>query len=168
MRNGNIQRIIMNPKEVTIRKCQKIEISYSSIIVEKSTPAIPPILQMPWNLPTIFFSNFSCRESDCVLIATLMIRSDNANKKSETINPTSEKPQPSEKRAIRKSTLPNCKGILLLYFATIQPDRGIPIMALAGIIINKLPNSPSVRLKIDLIVGILEANVEKQIPDKKK
>lgn len=101
-------------------------------------------------------------------MATFIILRDKANKNRETINPASEKPQPSENREIRKSTLPNCSGILLLYFATIQPERGIPIMALAGMIINKFPNSPSVRVKIDLMVGILEANVEKQIPDKKK
>lgn len=65
-------------------------------------------------------------------------------------------------------TLAICSGTLLSYLATSHPDKGIPIIALAGRIINKFPKSPSVRLKFSLIVGILEAQVEKQIPDNKK
>ncbi len=101
-------------------------------------------------------------------MATLIIRSDIENTINERTSPMRENPQPMENRDNKKVILANCKGILLSYFATSQPERGIPIIALAGIIINKFPKSPSVSLKIDLMVGILEAQVEKQIPDKKK
>ncbi|NJB70274.1 hypothetical protein GGR42_000736 [Saonia flava] len=59
-------------------------------------------------------------------------------------------------------------GFLLSNFETSQPDMGSPIIELMGIAKRTLPNSASLKPKKDLIVGILEAQVEKQNPERKK
>jgi hypothetical protein len=56
----------------------------------------------------------------------------------------------------------------LAWAETNQPESGIPIIALAGITISKFPKVFSSRLKLSFIVGILEAQVEKQIPERRK
>jgi hypothetical protein len=67
-----------------------------------------------------------------------------------------------------KSTKETTNGFLLSNFETNQPEVTVPNNALKGIIKNIEPNCASFKLKISLIVGILEAQVEKQSPDKKK
>ena len=52
--------------------------------------------------------------------------------------------------------------------ATNQPEKGKPTIELMGKTKSKLPNSASLNEKFSFSVGILEAHVEKQAPDKKK
>lgn len=59
-------------------------------------------------------------------------------------------------------------GFRLLNFETIQPEIGNPIKEAMGITNNKFPKSASLKLKIVLMVGIRDAQEEKQNPDKKK
>ena len=60
------------------------------------------------------------------------------------------------------------RGIRLSYFATSQPDMGKPISELTGILKRSVPNCASLNSKKVLIVGILDAQVEKLNPDRKK
>ena len=70
--------------------------------------------------------------------------------------------------ASEKKINATCNGILLSNRDTNQPEIGKPINELTGIANNKLPNSASFKLKRVLMVGMREAQVEKQNPDKKK
>ena len=97
-----------------------------------------------------------------------MIRIEIENKTSAIINTTKESAKPIKNKDNKNEKLDICKGIRLSNFATSQPESGIPIIALAGKIINKFPKSSAERLKLALIVGILDAQEEKQIPDKRK
>ena len=60
------------------------------------------------------------------------------------------------------------KGILLLNLETSQPEIGSPIIELTGMTSSRLPSSASLKLKLDLIDGILAAQEAKQNPSKKK
>ena len=149
-------------------KQRHIEILNLIIIVEKSTPKIPPILQIPWKLPTIFFSNFSWIEIDCVLMEILITLNDIENTTKEATINQIDGAKPTESKDNKKVKLATWSGIRLSNFETNQPESGIPIIALAGITISKFPKVFSSRLKLSFIVGILEAQVEKQIPERRK
>jgi hypothetical protein len=60
------------------------------------------------------------------------------------------------------------KGILLLNLETSHPEIGSPIIELTGMASSRLPSSASLKLKLDLIDGILAAQEAKQNPSKKK
>ena len=75
-----------------------------------------------------------------------MIRIAMENSTNEMQIPKIENPQLKEKSESKNAILAISIGILLSNFATSQPESGIPIMALAGIIINKFPRSSSVKL----------------------
>lgn len=60
------------------------------------------------------------------------------------------------------------KGILLSNRDTSHPEMGRPTNELMGMASKRLPNSASLKLKSVLIVGIREAQVAKQKPDRKK
>jgi hypothetical protein len=60
------------------------------------------------------------------------------------------------------------KGSLLSNLDTNHPEMGRPTNELIGIASKRLPNSASLKLKTVLMVGILEAQVAKQKPDRKK
>ena len=55
-----------------------------------------------------------------------------------------------------------------MYLETSHPDSGRPMSDPTGKASNKLPSSASLKPKVDLIVGILEAQVEKLKPEIKK
>jgi len=59
-------------------------------------------------------------------------------------------------------------GILLLNLEITHPEIGRPIIELIGIAKSMVPSSASLKLKNVLIVGILEAQVAKHNPAKKK
>ena len=59
-------------------------------------------------------------------------------------------------------------GTLLSNLETNHPEIGKPINELIGIVKRIVPSSASLRLKKALMVGMREAHVAKQIPDKKK
>ena len=75
-----------------------------------------------------------------------MIRIAMENTTNEMQIPKIENPQLKEKSESKNAILAISIGILLSNFATSQPESGIPIIALAGIIINKFPRSSSVKL----------------------
>ena len=75
-----------------------------------------------------------------------MIRIAMENTINEMQIPKIENPQLKEKSESKNAILAISIGILLSNFATSQPESGIPIIALAGIIINKFPRSSSVKL----------------------
>lgn len=59
-------------------------------------------------------------------------------------------------------------GIRLLNLVTSHPENGRPIKELTGIVNKILPNCASLKSKSDLIVGILDAQLEKLKPERKK
>jgi len=59
-------------------------------------------------------------------------------------------------------------GFLLSNFETSHPEKGNPIIELIGIARRILPNSASFRSNCAFIDGILDAQVAKHSPDKKK
>lgn len=67
-----------------------------------------------------------------------------------------------------KNTNATTNGTLLSNFETSHPEMGNPIIDVMGIAKRMVPNSASFKLKKVFIVGILEAHVEKQIPERKK
>ena len=75
-----------------------------------------------------------------------MIRIAMENTTNEMQIPKIENPQLKEKSESKNAALAISIGIRLSNFATSQPESGIPIIALAGIIINKFPRSSSVKL----------------------
>ena len=75
-----------------------------------------------------------------------MIRIAMENTTNEMQIPKIENPQLKEKSESKNAILAISIGILLSNFATSQPESGIPIIALAGIIINKFPRSSSDKL----------------------
>ena len=60
------------------------------------------------------------------------------------------------------------KVILLSNLDTSHPEMGRPTNELIGMASKRLPNSASLKLKTVLMVGIREAQVAKQKPDRKK
>ena len=69
---------------------------------------------------------------------------------------------------IEKSKKDTTNGFLLSNLETNQPELIVPNNAQKGITNNIVPNCASFKLKVSLIVGILEAQDEKQSPDRKK
>jgi hypothetical protein len=70
--------------------------------------------------------------------------------------------------AIAWAIKPAVRGTLLSNLETRNPEIGNPIIEAIGIENNRVPNSASLNPKEDFIVGILDAQVEKQTPAKKK
>ena len=59
-------------------------------------------------------------------------------------------------------------GLRLSYFDMSQPESGRPSKELMGIHNNIVPSSASLNPKSVLMVGMREAHVEKQTPERKK
>src|SRR6478736_4544096 len=59
-------------------------------------------------------------------------------------------------------------GTRLSNFATSQPEIGKPIKELMGMARSIVPNSASLNPKVVLIVGMRDAQLEKQTPERKK
>lgn len=103
-----------------------------------------------------------------VLIAILPIRVQNANRDTAMTSSTKEFALPikyNENTMIKKEIN---NGMRLLNFDTSHPENGSPMRELIGITSNKFPNSASLKSKFDLMEGILEAQVAKPNPNKKK
>lgn len=60
------------------------------------------------------------------------------------------------------------KGSLLSNLVTSHPEKGTPRRELMGIARRIVPNSASLKSKAALIVGILDAQLEKLKPERKK
>jgi len=76
--------------------------------------------------------------------------------------------KPIKERQMEFSRKATVRGILVSNLATSQPDKGSPIKELTGIVRRIVPNSASFRCKAALIVGILDAQLEKLNPERKK
>lgn len=59
-------------------------------------------------------------------------------------------------------------GTRLSNFATSHPEIGKPMSELIGIARSMVPNSASLNPKVVLMVGIRDAQLEKQTPERKK
>ena len=75
---------------------------------------------------------------------------------------------PIDKIAKANTINANDMGTRLSYRATNHPDMGRPISELIGMNKRIVPSSASLNPKKLFIVGILEAQLEKQIPERKK
>ncbi len=151
-----------------VMKCHCIDISKCSMRVEIKTPKIPPMLQMAWKEPTIFLVNFSCKEMDWVLIEMLMTRSAMEKTTNAAITVQRELVKPIANKDAMNKKLAYRSGIRLSYLEINHPERGMPIKALAGMVMSKLPKTSSLSWYWSLSVGMREAQDEKQIPDNKK
>ncbi len=60
------------------------------------------------------------------------------------------------------------RGVLLSNLVTSHPEKGSPIKELMGIVNKIVPNCASLKSKSDLMVGILDAQLEKLKPERKK
>ena len=98
----------------------------------------------------------------------LRIRIQNAKTQTAGIKRYKLSETPITINAIEKKRNATCRGILLSKRDTNHPEMGRPINELTGIASSKLPSSASFRLKIVLMVGMREAHVEKQNPERKK
>ena len=105
---------------------------------------------------------------DCVFIAILKIRMEKAKQKIPTISKIRLSAIPIRHSDAARSIKETIRGCLLSKRETNHPETGSPIKELIGITISKFPNSASFRSKAILMLGIREAQVEKQNPDKKK
>jgi hypothetical protein len=76
--------------------------------------------------------------------------------------------RPIRNRNMGKKTNPHSSGHLLSNLSTSQPDIGRPMNELTGKVRRMLPSSASFNPKWVFIVGILEAQLEKQSPKTKK
>jgi len=76
--------------------------------------------------------------------------------------------KPIKANAIVFKPYPNANGILLLNRETSQPEIGNPSKEPMGKASKAEPSSASLKLKVLLIVGILEAQVAKVKPEIKK
>jgi hypothetical protein len=92
----------------------------------------------------------------------------NANKQIEQINATCEVEIPMKAREVARRTNAAAIGSRLSYFETSHPEIGSPKRDVIGMKSRIVPNSASLYLKAVLIVGIREAQVAKQKPERKK
>jgi hypothetical protein len=91
-----------------------------------------------------------------------------AKKQTATTKKNVDVANPIKHKATASDTNPVMIGPRVLNLATSQLEIGSPIMELMGMNNKMVPNSASLKLKLVLIVGILDAHVEKQNPDRKK
>jgi hypothetical protein len=98
----------------------------------------------------------------------LIILKLNENKQMDETTVNVELEIPIQKSAIEASAKEKINGTRLSYLETRKPETGSPIIELMGIHKRMVPNSASLYPKKVLIVGILEAQVEKQKPERKK
>ena len=87
---------------------------------------------------------------------------------SEIISAVLESANPMKVSAMDIATNPNDNGMRLSNLDTSQPDTGRPMRELIGMNSSIVPSSASFRSKCSLMVGILEAQVEKQTPERRK
>lgn len=104
----------------------------------------------------------------CVLTEILKIRMLSENRNRASISVTDELARPINERQIEFSRNATVSGVLVSNFATSHPDKGKPIKELTGMVKSMVPSSASFRSKADFIVGILDAQLEKLNPERKK
>lgn len=104
----------------------------------------------------------------CVFTAILMIRILKENKQIDATSVTVVVAKPINERDTASKMNAAVNGTRLSYRDTSQPDIGKPINELIGMKRRMVPNSASLYPKVVLIVGIREAQVEKQTPERKK
>ena len=105
---------------------------------------------------------------DCVLVAMFMMRIANENNETAMISMNVLGAHPIKIMETQSMTNPTVIGCRVSNLETSQPDKGRPIMELMGINNNTVPNSASLKLKLALMVGMRDVQVEKQTPERKK
>lgn len=96
----------------------------------------------------------------------ILILNENRNSAMISERVVSARPISSKLRALTIKAA--VRGILLSNFDTSQPDNGSPIRELTGMVNRIEPNSASFSCSAALIVGILDAQLEKLKPERKK
>jgi hypothetical protein len=162
------REVVTSVRTETTRMWVLIETSSATIKVENPTPAIPPVLQRPWKDPFILFSNFFCNARAWVFNEIFKMRMLKAKTQMDAIKATLVVANPIDKSDNARMINATVIGFLLSYLATNQPETGSPMSELIGINRRIVPNCASLYPKKVLIVGILEAQVEKQMPERKK
>ena len=104
----------------------------------------------------------------CVFIEILIILKLKASKQMEVTSINVEVAKPIRERDTQSSTNATVMGTRLSNLATSQPEIGNPISELMGMARSIVPNSASLNPKVVLMVGIRDAQLEKQIPERKK
>lgn len=104
----------------------------------------------------------------CVFIEILNIRKLKENRNKAITSVKGVVAKPIRERQMEFSRKPTAKGTLVSNLETSQPDKGNPIRELTGIVRRIVPSSASFRFKAALIVGILDAQLEKLKPERKK
>ncbi|GAA4299851.1 hypothetical protein GCM10023163_21600 [Aestuariibaculum suncheonense] len=105
---------------------------------------------------------------DCVLIEIFKILKQKAKPEIAHTKANVDVAKPMDAKLIEKKKNAKINGIRLSNFDTNQPEIGKPINELTGMAIKIVPNCASFKSKNALMVGIRDAQVAKQIPDKKK
>lgn len=103
-----------------------------------------------------------------MFIAMLMMRMLKENKKTAKVSWVMVVDKAIAKRPKQKKTKPTSNGYRLSNLATSQPEKGKLTKELIGKTKSKLPSSASLKEKVSLMVGIREAQEEKQAPERKK
>lgn len=96
------------------------------------------------------------------------IRIENENKQIDATNKNGVVAKPMHANAIEKKRNDTIRGMRLSNFDTNQPEIGNPNNELMGIAKRIVPSSASFKLKNSLMVGIRDAQVAKQMPERKK
>lgn len=103
-----------------------------------------------------------------MLTDIFMIRMLNAKTHTAVTSRKVEVAKPIMLNAMARETKPVIIGPRVLNRPTSQLEMGSPTIELMGMKSRMVPNSASLKLKFVLIVGIREAHVEKQKPERKK
>lgn len=104
----------------------------------------------------------------CVFMAIFNRRILKENRNNATISVKEELASPIKVRQAEFKRKAAVNGILVSNLDTSQPEIGNPIMELTGMVSNMVPSSASFRSKAVFIVGILDAQLEKLNPERKK
>ena len=104
----------------------------------------------------------------CVLTEMFIMRMLNAKTQTEATSRNVEFAKPIMVSAIASEVNPVTIGPRVLKRETSQLEIGKPAIELIGMNSRMVPNSASLRSKLDLMVGMRDAQVEKQKPERKK
>jgi hypothetical protein len=156
------------PAIATINKCVDIEIFRARNKVETAIPKIPPVLHKPCKEPIMVRFIFFCRAIAWVLTEILKMRMLKAKIQMAATNKIGVSAYPIIISEAEFNPQAIARGTRLSNRETSHPEIGRPTRELIGIASNRVPSSASFKSKNNLMVGILEAQVEKLNPEIKK
>jgi hypothetical protein len=104
----------------------------------------------------------------CVFTEIFMMRMLNAKTQTAGTRKYVDEANPISAKAIAREVNPAKMGLRVLKRETSQLEIGRPAIELMGMNKSMVPNSASLKSKLVLMVGLLDAQVEKQNPERKK